>query len=272
MQSVLRTEVWKYLPIKTIKHLSLCGKTTRCDLQKIWQHVLKRDFHESVFVPQGVVRVARAQDNAPATPGADEVAAAQDMYLRYNHIVKYFTSFIPMITETTIRIIDKFVLFDEWDQIKRGYNEYMQKPKVLNVHLLLEIFSSMLGEVMADSDQDDEYWEEREENGDDERETELEDLINNIEKYLLDKYSVKRVNSRRGFGKSPDYRNLELVLTPIYVESNVYMPNKRIVFNLDQDYLFTIVEFGTKELWCSHLSREDFEGANRIKVLSELDM
>ena len=252
MESVLRTEIWRHLPVKTIKHLSLCGKTTRCDLQKVLQHVLKRDFNEQQLTNE-------SQD-------------AKDMYLRYYKIIKYFTSFIPMITETTIRIIDKYVSFNEWYQIKCGYKDYSYKPKVLNAHLLLEIIGAMLGEVMAESCQDDEYYEEREHNGDDDREIELEDLLNTIEKYLLDKYSVKRAKIRRGLTRSPDYKNLESHLTPTYVISTAYTSSKRILFNGDQDYLFTLVEYGIPVTWSAYLSGKDFEGANRFIVLSESDM
>ena len=91
--------------------------------------------------------------------------------------LQYFTAFIPQITQTTLSLIEKSVPEDEWDNIKAKYAEYWYPPTILNVKLLIELIETMApGE--PESDQDDDYYEEWDENGNEEQNEELKILFN----------------------------------------------------------------------------------------------
>lgn len=246
MDNILKTELWKYLPISTIARIAQCNHVTqKCQLEhNFWSYMLQRDF--------------------------DEFQGGQASYLSYYKILKYFTAFIPKITETTLKLIEKFVPEDEWNNIKSAYREYIYPHNVLNARLLLELIGATApGE--PESDQDEDYYEEWEAAGNEKRNKYVCSMINKIEQYLLGKYSVTRVRRRRGL-RNPDLKDLEPILQPIYIKSNIYTASTKQIVNVDQDYLFTLVDYGLKATWSSHLCPNDYECKERMIILSEVDV
>lgn len=247
MDAILKTELWKYCPIRTIKQISQCSKnTSNCILeQNFWSYLCQRDFQEPV--------------------------GNREKYLKYLKIVQYFTAFTPQITETTLKMIDRFVPKDEWDNIKSVYRDYWYPPKILNARLLLELLRSIApGE--PESDQEEEYYEEWEADGNEERNEDIESIIDDIIQYLLSKYSVTELRRRSSLGRNPDFKELELQLKPIYIKSIIYTAKTKQIVNVDQDYLFTLVEYGLKSIWSEHLSQNNYECQERMLILSTIDI
>lgn len=243
MESILKTEVWKYLPIRTIAQLSKCSKTVRCDPQLLWRHVLNRDFNES--------------------------EGGKDTYLRYYNIIKYFTVSIPTITELAIKVIDKFIPIDEWSLILNECNQCIA-TKVINVNLLLYILNHIFEDTVEKADQDEEYYKKREQSGDAERQDYLNNLIWDIQDDLFAHYSVTSCIQEHGSFETWDARNLEPHLKPVYVKTNMYTKSSKMTVNMDQDFMFILVEFCIPQKWC--LSTQDFEGKGRLVILSESDI
>ena len=224
MNSVLKTEIWKYLPFEAIINLSRINHQLSQIVSdtNFWEYILQRDFDINSDEPKM-------------------------QYQKLYRILKFFSPIIPIITQPTLHLIDKFVPTQMFNQLKSELREYRYPPRIFDTHLLLEIFETMISKLEAESDQEDEYWEQREAEGIDEEQDKLIELMKSIKNGLKDKYSdvvLKKASYKRNFTRR--FPTTQLVIGELYYRKPtiIYVNSLKKYTNIDLDLLTTIVKFG----------------------------
>lgn len=218
MNSVLKTEIWKHLPFETILNLSKSDRqlSQLINNNNFWSYILQRDFDRTSENPK-------------------------NRYLKLYRILRFFSPIIPIITQTTLNLIDEFVPDERWNEIKSELLEYMYPRKIFDAYLLIEVLDTMISKLEAESDQEDEYWEEREAEGIDVEQTKLIELLENVENGLKGKYPnvVMRIIPRR-------FTRNQVTIDENYYRhpAVIYVNGLKKYVNIDLDLLTTIIKYG----------------------------
>lgn len=215
MNSVLSTEMWKHLPFETILHLAQSNHqlSRLFDDNNFWTFILARDFDTSSSNPK-------------------------EEYLRYVKLLKFFTSIIPIITQPTLQLIYSQIPPDRWNQLKRELLEYQYPRTVFDVGLLMQIFETMIGNLEVESDQEEEYYEYRKDEGMDEEQEELIQMADRVEAALKKMYPNALDSTVSG-----PYRRYPRCPTTVdekyyKMPAIIYVKGEKKHVNINLDYLY----------------------------------
>ena len=127
---ILETEIWKYLPIKTLQQLCLTNKQNYqiYRLTSTWSFLLKRDFDE------------------------DDQQAKQK-YIKYFKVLNYFTPIFPICTSDALKMTSEIIPREIWHNI--CIHNKVLTFKTLSTYTILSICRHYRNEQYDSNDSDD---------------------------------------------------------------------------------------------------------------------